>query len=1233
MRSAANVRSASASGVLPMHEEIIEDPPLFRGTDRYRPLSHVGAGAMGAVYRVDDLETGSVVALKTLHSAAPEQIYRLKGEFRALAGIVHPNLVHLYDLHVGEDGCFFTMEYVDGCDFVRYVRGGAGEDRARLERFLAPARELLQGLAALHAAGRLHRDIKPSNVLVTATGAVKLLDFDLALVTGGHETGQGEIAGTVAYMAPEQAWALPIGPAADVYAAGAVFYEALAGVLPLAGDATRLLIDKRSVTPPRLRALGVQVPAWLDELIVALLAAEPDQRPPLDAVLARFAAPGSAATPALAAPWARGRDTDFVGRDRERQQLRASYQAFRSSGAAVVRVHGASGIGKTELLRRFTDELQADGDALILPGRCDPRESVPYKALDSVVDALSHFLLEEGEPVLAGIRPAELDALARLFPVLARVPAVATARRRDAGDSVEMRQRGVRALRQVLHRIGAARPLVVWIDDVQWGDADSATLLRALLLPPDPPPLLLLASFRTEDRDHATILPVLSALAAQGERLPAHEIEIGPMDERDALRLAARLRGATVDADGDARAIVAQSDGSPFAIAEMARCAARGEVRAERVDWNVVMRQRLERLPAEAREIAEIAAVAAGPIDRRILLTASERRDSARPLIALLESECVLRSANTAGDVLHTYHDRVREAVVAQLSHDALARCHRRLAITYESLAPRTEPELLARHFHGAGELPKAAGYAVAAADRAARALAFARAAELYRAGREWDPGDATRRRTLLACEGEALANATRFIDAADAYRSAAEGAPRLEALELRRNAAEHLISAGSVDDGLRVLTGMLRELGLRYPRTPTTAMLGLGAGLAVLRWSGPRLGRGRGAPTTEELLRVDTCYSAAKSLVDSDSIRGVYFSLQALRRALVAGDPIRLGRSLAVLGGSLSVFPGAWIQRLGGEMLARAEAIGAETGSPLLRGTIAIASGQVLMMGGHWRTSLDRLDEGIRLLTEQSRGAAFEALVGRTMSLRSLEELGELPPLEARAREILQISRTLGNRHAELAASDHLAGALMVRGEIAEARELLGRNFGLWTAAGFHLQHLYTIRRAALCDLYAGAARQGYDRVLAVWRPLRRSQLLRVSLSRVDAFWLRGRLALAGADGAAAALSDAARCQARLARERRADAAVYALLLDAGIRSTRGDRRAVAALLGEAGAAATRAGMTLHAAAAELARASVLTGDDARRCRESAEPTLRRCGVTDPARFTGLYAPGFPLA
>jgi serine/threonine protein kinase len=212
----------------------------WRGTDRYEVRDCLGRGGMGVVYEVFDREREELVAAKTVRHFDATSLYLFKQEFRALADVRHPNLVRFYELVQRDEGdVFFTMERVHGVDFLRYVRRDAGRD-GRSDRLRHAIRQLVEGVSAVHAAGKLHRDIKPSNVLVTAEGRVVLLDFGVSTqLTGRFATApnpSGEFVGSAAYMAPEQGdTGTPIA-ASDWYSVGVMVYEALVGRTPFSGS-------------------------------------------------------------------------------------------------------------------------------------------------------------------------------------------------------------------------------------------------------------------------------------------------------------------------------------------------------------------------------------------------------------------------------------------------------------------------------------------------------------------------------------------------------------------------------------------------------------------------------------------------------------------------------------------------------------------------------------------------------------------------------------------------------------------------------------------------------------------------------------------------------------------------------------------------------------------------------------------------------------------------------------
>src|ERR1700733_733284 len=143
-------------------------------TDRYRIEGLLGRGATSLVYKAFDTENNFYVALKSIKFPDQDGIYRLKQEFRSFRDLYHPNIVELYNLYVDDDLCFYSMELIDGLDFIKFVRSNGHCLRSYLG-------QLVEGLSAVHDSGRLHRDLKPRNILVEKTGRVVLLDFGLAI--------------------------------------------------------------------------------------------------------------------------------------------------------------------------------------------------------------------------------------------------------------------------------------------------------------------------------------------------------------------------------------------------------------------------------------------------------------------------------------------------------------------------------------------------------------------------------------------------------------------------------------------------------------------------------------------------------------------------------------------------------------------------------------------------------------------------------------------------------------------------------------------------------------------------------------------------------------------------------------------------------------------------------------------------------------------------------------------
>ena len=243
---------------------------------RYELHGVLGEGAFGRVYRGLDRRLGRAVAVKVIKPWWAEDsawVERFEREARLLARVSDPGVVQIFDIGHADEGPYYVAELVDGESLAeRLLRGPLPPAEAR-----AVAEQLCRALASAHAQGVVHCDVKPANVLLTGAGAVKVGDFGVArLAEGTSQAPTATVAGTPRYMSPEQARGRTTTSATDVYSAGVVLYEMLAGEPPfMKGSAVELGLRHLQDEPP---ALPARIPRGLREVVERALAKDPAER-------------------------------------------------------------------------------------------------------------------------------------------------------------------------------------------------------------------------------------------------------------------------------------------------------------------------------------------------------------------------------------------------------------------------------------------------------------------------------------------------------------------------------------------------------------------------------------------------------------------------------------------------------------------------------------------------------------------------------------------------------------------------------------------------------------------------------------------------------------------------------------------------------------------------------------------------------------------------------------------
>ena len=1179
------------------------------------------------MYEARDLASGEQLALKILHAADAASVYSFKAEFRALAGIVHENLVQLHELFVAKDESFFTMEFVDGLDF----DATAWSDRiSSPSQAYSPLREafasLVDGVKAIHRAGKLHCDLKPSNVRVSRTGRVVILDYGLVfsnnlLEAERKHTTRPSPRGTPEYLSPELALGGLPTTASDVYALGVMLFVALTGRLPFTRYTEPRVDTLQARAAPRARSVADGVPADLDELCACMLEREAALRPTLDEIWRRL----GASTRGRHQPTAQTAATTLVGRGPELSQLHAALHATAQEHPIAVLVSAASGIGKSALLDEFAQ--QACDVALVLAGRCYEREALPYKAFDGVIDALAERLQTLAGDELAALLPDHLGALVQVFPALKRVPEIATrAPVPLAVDSQELRHQAFAALKHLLSALSGRRPVILVVDDLQWADLDSAQLLLELVGPPAAPRMLYVGSVRSEDEPRCDFLREVLA-----SPLPGHgpwelrRLTLAPLDTASCTSLAIQLlRDQVAYAEAVAAHIAREAAGVPIFARELVHhFASHPADELASLSLAQLLSSRFASLSEQSRQLIALLALAARPVPATVLAHAAAPHTDWSSTLRALQVRGLIRGDGKGAFLI--YHDRFRELCVDFLSAPQRAALHRALAGAYEH-AEHTDPELPIAHWRGAGDSARALECAIAAADAAGTKLAFHRASALYATALEIIDATDPRAPNLHVRLGEALSNAGRSQDAAGAFLAAAERSTEPAAWSLRCRATQQALR-GDVHAGRDLVKQVLAEAGIRVPRTTPELI----ARVVWARMQSAAVGMRRvgDAPSADPRgrRRLEVLRAVFRESSVADPMRGFLYQQMFHAQALRVGDPdaVFVGRAWDTYNRALAAGPrnARWNAR----RLAELELLAERLGSSYARATLALVRAATALFEGRYLEVETPATTAQQLFGEQCVGAFWEESVCCSLRCTAIEITGPIDRLQAHVPVLWRRARERGDRFLDPYVSMAMTLGLLAHDEPATAQDFVEQHHAS-APADVQLPRFLLRNRLMDCLRYRGENAKAWQLWEEGWRAFTRSVYSRVGLISIMMHHQRARcaLAMAAESGEESFIRIAEREAEIVRRLDRPESRGLSSATLAAVALQRGRLELARARLLEAVRASQDAGILAYAVSFRwhLERLAPAGGVN------SAEAELRAQGILRPERWVEVYAPGF---
>jgi tetratricopeptide (TPR) repeat protein len=582
----------------------------------YEIVSQLGAGGMGEVYRAADTRLSRHVALKVIAPqwSSDRQIrLRFEREARAISALSHPHVCTLHDIGEQDDLEYLVMEYVEGETIAdRLLRGPLAVDE-----LLRYAMEMADALETAHACGIVHRDLKPGNVMITPRG-VKILDFGLAKLeerpasdddVTDVATRPGVAIGTVRYMSPEQMSGDSVGSPSDIFSFGVLLYEAITGRHPFEADRRAAMLQAILTTEPlRPSLLRPDAPAALDDVLLGMMAREPELRPTAADLR------GTLLHVSVVQPAVQDRPSrHLVGRESEQAELLA---ALGRETGAIISITGEAGLGKTTLVEKCLAILAVPNGAAVATGRCSERLA-GSEAYLPFLEALGDLTRKDS---------ALAQSLKLLAPAWFRLVSTLPDSAPDATPvAAASQERLKRELATFFDAISRNRPVVLFLDDVHWADNSTIDMIAYLATQLAARRLFIIATARQSElllQKH----PFLQLTRDLQSRGRLHQIALQFLTWEDIQRYMLLEFPSNRFSEGFQRMVFEKTEGSPLFMVDLLRYLRDEGVLTQRDGvWEATHAVTdIEReIPMSVRSMIERKIDQLNDVERRILVTAS----------------------------------------------------------------------------------------------------------------------------------------------------------------------------------------------------------------------------------------------------------------------------------------------------------------------------------------------------------------------------------------------------------------------------------------------------------------------------------------------------------------------------------------------------------------------------------------------------------------------------------